>query len=133
MTISNPMGGTFGSEIVKTVTTSGALVVPAGLANVEGSGYSGDLTVSVREQNVYGASYFPTQTIVITGIRFPACCPRRPGVYEHDFEHQSFSLSSTPAAPDQNLSSIYADNIGTNVTTVFNGSLLLSSEYAWGR
>ena len=128
VTISNLYGWTNSSEVSLTVNPLGALVVPVGLANVEGSGYSGDLPVSVREQNVYGASYFPTQTIVITGIRFRPVVPGGQA-FTNTISNIKFSLSSTPAAPDQ-LSSIYADNIGTNVTTVFNGSLPLSSEYA---
>ena len=104
------------------------LVVPANLANVEGPGSSGDLTAAVREQDVYGASYFPTQTIVITGIRFRPDAPTGLA-FSNTISNIKFSLSSTTNAPYQ-LSSIFANNIGTNVTTVFSGSLPLSSQYA---
>ena len=130
VTVSNLYGVTNSSEAALTVTTSGVLVVPANLANVEGPGSSADLTAAVREQDVYGASYFPTQTIVITGIRFRPEVNQGGGqAFTNTISDIQFSLSSTTNAPYQ-LSSIFADNIGTNVTTVFSGSLPLSSQYA---
>ena len=103
VTIGNLYGVTNSSEAALTVTTSGVLVVPANLANVEGPGSSGDLTAAVREQDVYGASYFPTQTIVITGIRFRSGGQSRwrPSVHQHDLgytvqpvEHDQRTLST---------------------------------------
>jgi Immunoglobulin domain len=129
VTVSNFYGVTKSSEALLTVTNSGAFVVPVGLANVEGSGSSANLTYDVREQDVYGASYFPTQTIVITGIRFRPTVNGGGQAFTNTISNIQFSLSSTTNSADQ-LSSIFSDNIGTNVTTVFSGSLPLSSRYA---
>ncbi|MGA2869753.1 MAG: immunoglobulin domain-containing protein, partial [Verrucomicrobiota bacterium] len=130
VTISNLYGVTNSFEALLTVNPFGAFVVPTNLANVEGPGSSGALSAQNREQDVYGASYFPTQTIVITGIRFRPDANQSGGrAFTNTISNIQFSLSSTPTAPYQ-LSSTFADNIGTNVTTVFNGSLPLSSEYA---
>ena len=129
VTVSNLYGGVISSNALLTVSPFSALVVPAGLLNVEGTGASSDLNEFGREQDVYGASYFPTQTIIITGIRFrPADDSIVGNAFTNTISHIQFSLSSTPAAPDQ-LSSTFAANTGTNVTTVFNGALPLSSQF----
>ena len=97
VTISNLYGGTNSAEASLTVDVFGAFVVPANLANVEGPGSSGDLTAAVREQDVYGASYFPTQTIVITGIRFRPDVNQGGGqAFTNTISDIQFSLSSTP-------------------------------------
>jgi hypothetical protein len=129
VTISNLYGGVISSNALLTVSPYSALVVPVGLLNVEAAGSSADLAVAVREQDVYGASYFPTQAIIITGIRFRPDVNESVGyAFTNTISHVQFNLSSTLTAPDQ-LSSTFAANIGTNVTTVFDGALPLSSQY----
>ncbi len=108
------------------------LVVPNALATVEGgtgNSYPFNLgtNTTMRYQQVYAASEFgamPAGGAFITGIAFrrdagwPTFSATLPAV--------QINLSTTAAAPDQ-LDTIFANNVGTNDTLVFEGALTLSS------
>jgi hypothetical protein len=81
---------------------------------------------SQRYQQVYDASQFPQGPIQITSIAF------RPdgtigGAFLSVISDIKIDLSTTPMGI--NLSPTFADNVGSNDTTVFNGSLSLSSQF----
>ncbi len=106
-----------------------ALVVPNGLANVEGStdnAFPFELGGNpMRYQQVYGASEFGAGLVAISGISF------RPDSVNGDafsstLDNVRIDLTTTAAAPD-GLSLVFADNLGLDLLTVFSGSLSLSS------
>jgi hypothetical protein len=113
-------------------------VVPGNLANVEGDTSVNDFlsASSLRMQMVYDASQFsvlpntPDLTNSINSIWF-----RLDGVPAFDphylFLGASVTLSITPRGPD-GLSPIFADNVGANPVTVFNGSLGFGAAYQPG-
>lgn len=123
-------------------TAQAEVVIPNALNAVEGNGNNafpfdidnpffdsiGLDIESMRYQQVYDASEFSfsSQPSLITQILF-----RPDGVFEQTFVSTlpdiQINLSTTAAAPDA-LSSVFADNIGSDETTVFNrGSLSLTS------
>jgi hypothetical protein len=104
------------------------IVVPNSLAAVEGN-LSMTLGPGQRYQQVFGAPQFstiPSGGALITQIAFrpdqsidtPMTVLSSTGV--------NITLSTTNAAPEA-LSLFYANNVGANVTTVFNGPLLLTT------
>ena len=130
VTITNLYGSTISSNALLTVSTSGGLVVPLGLTNVEGNGDSGILTQAAREQTVYAATNFPPQPIWITAIHFRPDATYSGGrAFTNTISNIQFHLSNTTNAPYQ-LNATFASNTGTNVTTVFNGALALSSQFS---
>jgi hypothetical protein len=112
--------------------TNSVAIVPNDRANVEGNSSASDVLTaqSFRLQMVFDASQFsslssaPGISNVLSGISF-----RLDGAQTDQavsvFAGSSVTLSITPRAPD-NLSPVFADNIGANPVTVFNGELVLS-------
>ena len=115
---------------VMLMAQTNSLVVPPGLTNVEGSGASGILSGINREQTVYSAAYFPAQPIIITGVRYrPDVVDVGGQAFTNTISHIQFNLSATTNAPDH-LNSTFAVNNGTNLTTVFDGALSISSQFS---
>jgi len=105
-----------------------SLVVPTGLETRNGSGATGTLDVSHRLQEVYEASMFPAQPIRITEIRF------RPNVslgnaFSTTIGDIQINMSTTAREADA-LSSSFVQNVGSDDTTVFHGSLSISSSFS---
>jgi hypothetical protein len=108
-------------------------VAPNGLTGAEGNwdnGYPFSVGGTMRYQQVYTASQFgvfATGGAMITEIAF-----RPDAVYGSAFTHTipniRVDLSTTTAGPG-GLSLTFADNVGADDTTVFNGSLTLSSAF----
>ena len=110
-----------------------SIVAPNGLTGTEGNidlGAPFSVAGTMRYQQVYTASQFGaigTGGGMITGIAF-----RPDGVYGKAFTHTianiRIDLATTTAGPG-GLSLTFANNVGANDTTVFNGSLTLSSTF----
>jgi hypothetical protein len=108
-----------------------SIVTPNGLTGTEGNianTYPFSVAETMRYQQVYAASQFGAIAAgggMITGIAF-----RPDAVYGNAFTHTvaniRIDLSTTTAGPG-GLSLTFAKNVGANDTTVFNGSLTLSS------
>lgn len=123
-TISN-VGANQRLTITETVSTSPTLVIPAGLANVDGNFYSGTLHENqLRLQAVYSTANFPSGSRTITELRF-----------RRDFNEPPFSsataaatvrLSTTSRNPG-GLSTTFSENPGPDEVTVFNGNWTYSS------
>jgi hypothetical protein len=104
-----------------------SIVVPNSLANTEGGGNNNfpfDSTTSQRYQQVYAANQFSSGGW-ITQIAF------RPDgivgkVFSVTIANIQIDLSTTGDAPD-GLSTTFANNVGSDDTTVFSGALSLSS------
>jgi hypothetical protein len=113
------------------------VAVPSNLANVEGNSSVNDFlnASSFRMQMVFDASQFPLPsapglTNVITGIGF-----RLDGNSTNDvvyfFGGASVTLSTTTRTPD-NLSPIFAENVGPDAATIFVGSIGFGNTYQPG-
>jgi hypothetical protein len=110
-----------------------SIVAPNGLTGTEGNidnTYPFSVAETMRYQQVYAASQFGAIAAgggMITGIAF-----RPDAVYGNAFTHTianiGIDLSMTTAGPG-GLSLTFANNVGANDTTVFNGSLTLSSAF----
>jgi hypothetical protein len=109
------------------------VVAPNGLAGAEGNsdnGFPFTVAETMRYQQVYAASQFGSiaQGGMITAIAF-----RPDANYGYAFTHTIASiridLSTTTAGPG-GLSLTFGNNVGTDDTTVFNGTLRLSSAYS---
>jgi uncharacterized repeat protein (TIGR02543 family) len=102
------------------------VVVPTESQNVTGDGGTGILGNIVREQDVYGASYFSNGPIVITELRF------RPynGIssFSTTVSNIQITLSTTLAVPNA-LSTTFANNVGSNALVVYSGILPISSAF----
>lgn len=102
------------------------LVVPNNLVTTEGNFLLGFLREAPsRLQQVYAASQFGFEPVRISQFAF------RPDQeistpFEFTFGNIQINLSTTPKNPDA-LSFNFADNIGTNETQVFSGTLTASS------
>jgi len=109
------------------------VIVPGSVAGVEGNINNGfpfniaffSLT-SQRYQQLYSSTEF-TGPVLISGIAF------RPdatigSAFSSTLPSIQISLSTTSAAVD-GLSTTFANNVGGDVTTVFNGALSLSSSF----
>jgi len=115
------------------------VVVPGGLANVEGNSSVNDFMTasSFRMQMVFNASQFgflsssPGLSNIINSISF-----RPDGASSGDvlsvFGGGSVTLSTTPRGPD-NLSSVFADNIGADAVTVYSGGVTFGGSYFPGQ
>jgi sugar lactone lactonase YvrE len=110
-----------------------SIVAPNGLTGTEGNIaniFPFSVAETIRYQQVYTASQFGAIAAgggMITGIAF-----RPDAVYGNAFTHTianiRIDLATTMAGPG-GLSLTFANNVGANDTTVFNGSLTLSSTF----
>lgn len=109
------------------------IVTPNNLTGTEGNidnGYPFSVAETMRYQQVYTASQFGT--IAGGGGMITAIAFRPDAVYGYAFTHTIANIQvdlSTTAAGPGNLSLTFANNVGANDTTVFNGSLTLSSAF----
>jgi hypothetical protein len=105
------------------------IVVPNANTSVEGEQNNSSPfdTYEFRYQQVYDGTEFPSSPILITEIRF-----RPDSVFGIPFsrtvEQVQIDLSTTSASPDE-LSSMFADNVGADDVVVHNGPLTLSSAF----
>jgi hypothetical protein len=107
------------------------IVVPGGSATQEGDANNtipfgvGDPSLTMRYQQVYGASAFPGGPWRITQSAF-----RTDGTFGHPFTSAAplvqINLSTTMRGPG-NLPNVFAENVGPDELTVFSGPLPLSS------
>jgi hypothetical protein len=102
-----------------------SVVLPAGFESVEAPGLSGDLSAFLRVQNVYGTNLLPPNPIVIKVLRFRRDASTPP-FSDVTISNLQINLSTTPRSPD-NLSAVFADNVGTNDMVVFQGTIAVSS------
>ena len=106
-------------------------VVPTGLELIEGnSSTEGPFEAFGRSyQQVYNASAFDGSPISISGVSFRADGSVADAINTTrgaDGFPVVFKLSTTSAAADS-LSTIFSDNVGSDVATVFSGTLDLST------
>ena len=106
------------------------LVVPVGLGSREGTGASGILDETAREQTVYAATNFPAGTISITALRFrPNVTDYLPGeAFSSTPLYLAISLSTTTRKPG-GLSTVFSANVGSDMATVLNGAVTVSSAF----
>jgi len=104
------------------VALADIVVVPNTLATTEGndSNFGPFFDTSVRYQQVYSASQFPsTGPVSITQIAFrPDASVTDPSLFIR-FDSVRIDLSTTSRTPGT-LSTVFANNIGADNTTVFN-------------
>jgi hypothetical protein len=103
--------------------TADTIVVPNSVATVEGNdnNFGPFFDNSVRYQQIYSASQFPTSTVPveITGISFrPDGSVTDPSLIVF-FDSVRIDLSTSSKTPGT-LSTVFADNVGADNKTVFN-------------
>jgi hypothetical protein len=103
------------------------LIVPNYLAAQEFFQSSGTFPVAQRVQQVYASSEFSNSPILITAIYW------RPSIndgfpFRTVVSNIQVNLSTTSKQPDQ-LSSVFAENVGLDDQIVFAGPLKLSSRF----
>jgi hypothetical protein len=111
------------------------VVVPGGLGNVEGNTNMSDFlnASSFRMQMVFDASQFtglgsgPGISNRISSISFRIDGASTSTVL-YSFGGASVTLSTIPRAPD-NLSAVFADNVGSDAVTIYSGGQPFGSAY----
>jgi len=103
------------------------IVVPPGQQTVEGGGGSSVLNNSIRLQEMYDATLFPSVPITISEIRFRPSAPYG-AAFSATISNITIRLSTTPVAVAA-IGLTFAENVGTNETVVFGGALPLSSAF----
>ncbi len=111
------------------------IVVPNNLANVEGNSSMSEVftSSSFRLQMVFDASQFaipPGASGRIDGISF-RIDGAAGGNVAYSFGGGSVTASLTPVGPD-GLSPIFANNVGANPVTIFNGAMGFGGFYVPG-
>lgn len=105
-----------------------AVVVPNYTDYSTASGAASTFESTNRVQQVYQALQFPSGPILIKELRFrPADAPFG-GVFSCTISNIQIHLSTTAAAAG-GLSTTFASNVGADDTTVYSGSLHLSSQF----
>jgi hypothetical protein len=108
-------------------------VVPNSLATTNGRGgnsYPFNIPASVRYQQVYASSQFPTNgPFLVTEIAFRPSADSG-GPFTSAVPNLVIELSTTSANPSPSLSTTFADNVGPDKQQVFGGPLILSSHFA---
>jgi hypothetical protein len=99
------------------------IVAPNALANVEGNddNFGPFFNDSVRYQQIYSASQFPSNAgpLMITQIAFRPDGSVTNANFFLRFDSVRMDLSTTSRTPGT-LSTVFADNLGPDVTTVFD-------------
>lgn len=103
------------------------VTAPAVFATTDAGNGSGLLRFPIRLQEVYGASHFGTQAVVIRELRLRPSAPFG-SAFSATMSNLQIRLSTTAKVPE-GLSSIFASNVGPDEVTVFNGSLAVSSAF----
>ena len=118
----------YGTIYSSTARLSTGLILPNYAINyqVNNSGENAFIGV-LREQTVYGSSQFPFYPIIISELRW------RPdsitgGPLTDSIPNLQIALSTTVSNADH-LSSIFANNVGPDNTTVFSGAITASTSF----
>lgn len=107
----------------------GPLIVPNYLATQDFQEAAHTLSDAARMQEVYQASEFSTGPILITGFYWRPTANPQYGFPFHTIDRDfQLRLSTTSRQPDQ-LSSVFAENIGRDEQVVFKGPLAISSRF----
>lgn len=119
-TVTDSDGATGSASVTITVGTPpplSGLVVPAGFEAVDDDGYGGTLSSPLRLQEVYSAGHFSgvSGPVTITGMAFRLDNISSKTVGTANLRVR---LSTTSAQPD-NLSPVFASNVGSGVIEVF--------------
>src|SRR5688572_1906247 len=108
--------------------SASSVIIPRAYQTNEGGGGSSVLRDAIRLQNVYSSRLFPSnKVLVIRELRY-----RPSAVWGDAFTTRVADLQinlSTTQAPVDGLSATFANNVGSNDTVVFNGSVRLSSDF----
>lgn len=104
------------------------VVAPGNLASNDVAFGAGTLAnPNYRVQEVYGSRHFPTNGMIITELRY-----RPDSTYGRAFTASvgniQFNLSTT-SRNSEGLDNTFANNVGADETVVFNGALLLTSQF----
>jgi hypothetical protein len=127
VTVINAISSALSDDAVLAITNGSCLVVAPAYATLNGGYGSSVLRDAIRLQEMYSASFFPDQPILIHELRF------RPDAvtgqaFSATLASVQISLSTMPLVPG-NLGYAFANNHGPDVTVVFNGGLSLSSAF----
>src|SRR4051812_1371736 len=103
------------------------ILLPAASANQDSGGGADDFRSVMRIQECYGGALFPQQPITIRELRF------RPSAtvgfaFSTTISNIQINLATSSSQPES-LSATFANNLGPDVTTVFNGALPMSSGF----
>ena len=106
--------------------------VPNAQANAEGNSSASDPfgSSSFRFQQVFSASQFGTTPFLINNIAF-RIDGASTGPVGWSFGGSTIQFSTTTRTPDS-LSPVFADNIGSDVTTVRNGAIPIGGSFQSG-
>ncbi len=125
--VSNAFGTVTSQMATLTVSESSALVVPNVSGTIDDGGGSGLLNTQLRHQIVYDSSLFPGEILRITELRMRPSS-RFGTAFTATISNLQINLSTTSAEPNQ-LNGVFAQNVGTNDTVVFQGPLTVSSRF----
>src|SRR5688572_958558 len=103
------------------------VVVPNVSRTIDDGGGSGLLNTPLRYQIVYDDLLFPVEVMRITELRMrPSAAFGR--AFTATIANLQINLSTTSIEPDR-LNGTFAQNVGTDDTVVFQGSLTVSSRF----
>lgn len=125
--IANAFGSVTSVVATLTVTDKSDVVVHPIFMTQEGGGGSSSLFQSIRLQEAYAASMFPTQKLLITEIRWRPSAPAGKA-FTNIISDFQLNLSTFDGAPAQ-LSTTFANNVGADDTIAYSGPLALSSQF----
>jgi len=105
------------------------IVVPNYATNSQSpNSAEGEFNEIIRYQAVYGAAEFPSYPILISEIRWRPDSLQQGAVSNATISNIQINLSTTSKSADQ-LSLIFTENIGTDDTQVFAGTLNLNTSF----
>lgn len=113
--------GAFWGVLSNTQALSAELVLPPRFSGVEDDGWSGVLSTAMRLQEVYGATAFPDEPVIIESLSFRLDASQETSI-SLTIPNITISLSTTKKAPDS-LSPTFQHNLGLDTTVVFSGPL----------
>ncbi len=115
--------GLLGATPLRVQSASVFDVVPNTYLSSPALGYSAALSQPIRSQQLYPATEFPAATVRITALRWRRYSSQTFSSASGQFR---FKLSTTSKS-ENNLSSIFSQNVGPNETIVFDGTWNVSS------
>ncbi len=129
--VTNVLGAVESVAVALAVTEApdcSPISLPTILASAEGGGGSSVLNNNIRLQEVFSADQFPQHTMVIRELRW-----RPSAIYGSAFTatlpRLQINLSTTSRSPSD-LSSTFAQNVGTDELVVRDGPITLTSTFA---
>ncbi len=125
--VGNEFGTVTSAVATLTVVDHVDLIVHPHFITNEGGGGSSSLFQTIRLQESYAASMFPTQKILITEIRWRPSAPAGKA-FTNTISNFQLNLSTFAGEPAQ-MSTTFANNVGADDTVVYNGPLALSSAF----